>query len=428
MGGHPHQDPPALKFSKKNPASTKGKETSYGTYTCNHKIAALKDDIYQLIEKYLDGTITPEEESTLMAWYQDHNQADIEWPSVSAGEEERVRLRMLMRLQQQINIPVAKPRTSRRLGYYLSAAASVLIILGIATYFYSPQRHQPGRQPNTALALKDIGPGGNKAILTLANGDKVVLEDAKNGVISQQGNATVNKTDSGSLFYNDAASNAAGNTVYNILNTPYGGQYQLTLQDGTKVWLNAGSTLRFPTSFAEKERNVTLTGEAYFEVAKDKARPFLVTVNTGSAAPMTVRVLGTHFNINAYPDEQHNIVTLLEGAVKVDCGQANALLAPGNAAILNKTSGRINVKDGDTEAATAWKNGYFLFDNEKVESIMRQISRWYNVEISYQGDVSGKAIGGSLSRSKNVSEVLNMLELTGTVHFKTEGRRIIVMP
>lgn len=388
----------------------------------------MKDNIYHLIEKYLDGTITPAEEEQLMAWYQDHNQADIEWPAESADEEEQVRLRMLMRLNQQINPPVAKPNTTRRLWYYLSAAASVLIILGLAAYFYSPQLHQPGPQPSTAQALKDIGPGGNKAILTLANGDKVVMEDAKNGIISQQGNAAVNKTDSGSLFYNDVSSNAAANIVYNTLNTPYGGQYQITLQDGTKVWLNAGSSLRFPTSFPGNERNVTLTGEAYFEVAKDKARPFFVTVNAGSAAAMNVRVLGTHFNINAYPDEQHNIVTLLEGSVKVDCGEANALLAPGNAAILNKTSGKLNIKDGDTEAATAWKNGYFLFDNEKVESIMRQISRWYDVEISYQGDVSGKAIGGSLSRSKNVSEVLNMLELTGTVHFKTEGRRITVMP
>lgn len=388
----------------------------------------MKDNIYHLIEKYLDGTITPAEEEQLMAWYQDHNQADIEWPAESADEEEQVRLRMLMRLNQQINPPVAKPNTTRRLWYYLSAAASVLIILGLAAYFYSPQLHQPGPQPSTAQALKDIGPGGNKAILTLANGDKVVLEDARNGIISQQGNAAVNKTDSGSLFYNDVSSNAAANIVYNTLNTPYGGQYQITLQDGTKVWLNAGSSLRFPTSFPGNERNVTLTGEAYFEVAKDKARPFFVTVNAGSAAPMNVRVLGTHFNINAYPDEQHNIVTLLEGSVKVDCGEANAMLAPGNAAILNKTSGKFNIKDGDTEAATAWKNGYFLFDNEKVESIMRQISRWYDVEISYQGDVSGKAIGGSLSRSKNVSEVLNMLELTGTVHFKTEGRRITVMP
>ncbi|MFX1706681.1 FecR family protein [Chitinophaga ginsengisegetis] len=387
----------------------------------------MKDNIYHLIEKYLAGTITPAEEAQLMAWYQDHNQTDVEWPSENADEEEQVRLRMLLRMNQQINTPVTRSGTTRRL-WYLSAAASVLLIVGFATYFYYTQIHRSTRPAVIARDVKDIGPGGNKAILTLANGDKVVLEEAKNGLISQQGNTSVNKTGSGSLLYNKEAGSTAASIVYNTLSTPYGGQYQMTLQDGTKVWLNAGSSLRFPASFPGNERNVILTGEAYFEVAKDNARPFFVTVNAGSGAPMTVRVLGTHFNINAYPDEQHNIVTLLEGAVKVGCGQANALLAPGKEAILNRTSGKINIKDGDTEGAVAWKNGYFLFENEKIESIMRQISRWYDVEVSYQGDVSGKAIGGSLSRSKNVSEVLNMLELTGTVHFKINGRRITVMP
>lgn len=388
----------------------------------------MKDNLYHLIEKYLDGTITQAEEETLMAWYQDHNQADIEWLSDNVDEEEEVRLRMFTRLQQQINLPVTRAINTRRRWYYLSAAASVLFILGLAAYFYYPQLHRPPQQTNIVQNLKEIVPGGNKAILTLDNGDKVVLEDAQNGVITQQGNALVNKTDSGSLLYDNVTSNTAATIAYNTLSTPYGGQYQMTLQDGTKVWLNAGSSLRFPASFPGNERKVTLTGEAYFEVAKDIARPFLVTVNTGSGTPMTVRVLGTHFNINAYPDEQHNVVTLLEGAVKVDCGPANALLVPGKEAILNKAAGKISIKNGDTEAAVAWKNGYFLFDNEKVESIMRQISRWYDVEISYQGDVSGKAIGGSLSRSKNVGEVLNMLELTGTVHFKINGRRITVMP
>lgn len=387
----------------------------------------MKDNIHQLIEKYLDGSITPAEEAALMAWYQEHNQTDIEWVSDNADEEEQVRLRMLTRLGRQINIPAAPPVRRKRMAYYLSAAAAVLLLLGFAGYYYFAQVHAPAHPANTTLASKDISPGGNKAVLTLANGDKVVLEDVQNGVISRQGNASVNKTDSGRLSY-QVTDNGTSAVVYNTLTTPYGGQYQITLQDGTKVWLNAGSSLRFPASFAGNERNVTLTGEAYFEVAKDKARPFLVTTATGSETPMTVKVLGTHFNINAYPDEQQNTVTLLEGAVKVDYGPSNALLAPGKEAILNKTTGRLHTADGDTESAIAWKNGYFIFDNEKVESIMRQISRWYDVEITYQGDVSRKAIGGSLSRSKNVSEVLNMLELTGTVHFKTNGRRIIVMP
>lgn len=355
-----------------------------------------------------------------MAWYQDHPPSTVEWVSDNANEEELVRLRMLTRLNRQINAP--QPR--KRAWYYIPAAAAVLLILCLATYFYYPRTHE--NMP--PVIAQQITPGGNKAVLTLANGDQVILEDVQNGIISQQGNTAVNKTDSGHLAYNTLSGNNVASIAYNTLQTPYGGQYQITLQDGTKVWLNAGSSLRYPTSFPGNERTVTLTGEAYFEVAKDKTRPFLVSVSAGAEPPMTVQVLGTHFNIHAYADEQRNIVTLLEGAVKVGYGESSSLLAPGKEAILHKTPGKLQVQDGDTEAAVAWKNGYFLFNNEKVADIMKQISRWYDVEISYQGDVSRKAIGGSLSRSKNVAEVLNMLELTGTVHFKIEGRRITVMP
>ncbi|NLR82515.1 FecR family protein [Chitinophaga eiseniae] len=388
----------------------------------------MKDNISQLIEKYLDGTITPAEEKTLMDWYQHRNQTDAEWPSDTVDEEETVRLRMLVRLHQQMEVPIAAPKTSRRIVYYLSAAASVIVLLGIAAYFIYPRLHPAPKPAAIAQVTGDIGPGGNKAILTLDNGDKVVLEDAKNGMISQQGNAAVNKTDSANLLYNNIATEGTTAVVYNTVSTPYGGQYQVTLQDGTKVWLNAGSSLRFPTTFPGNERQVQLSGEAYFEVAKDKAKPFLVTVNTTADKSMTVQVLGTHFNINAYPDEQHHITTLLEGAVKINYGEANGLLVPGKEAVLHKVSGKMDIKEADTEEAVAWKNGYFLFNNDKIENIMRQISRWYNVEITYQGDVSKKAIGGSLSRYKNVSEILRMLELTGAVHFKTEGRRITVMP
>lgn len=382
----------------------------------------MKNNIIHLIEKYLDGTITPAEEAELMAWYREHNEADIEWRSDNADEEEQVRSRMLNRLEQQINAPAVKRRR-----YFIPAAAAVLLILAVAGYFAYPLLPKQGQPANTPL-VQDVGPGGNKAILTLANGEKVVLEEAGDGTISQQGSSAVNKTDSGHVQYNDLS--VAGNTavVYNTLSTPFGGQYRVTLQDGTNVWLNAGSSLHFPAAFPQNERKVTLTGEAYFEVAKDRNRPFYVAINTGADTSMNVRVLGTHFNINAYPDEQQHVVTLLEGSVNVNYGDANALLTPGRKAILNRESGSMNVKGGDTEAAVAWKNGYFLFDNEKVESIMRQISRWYNVEVRYQGDVSKRAIAGSLSRSKNVSEVLNMLELTGAVHFKLEERRITVMP
>ncbi|MGX5819255.1 FecR family protein [Chitinophaga lutea] len=381
----------------------------------------MKSNILSLVEKYLDGTIAPAEEAELMAWYQAQNERDVEWTSGDADEEAQVRLRMLSRLQQHIDAPVKKP-VARRRWYAVAAAASVLLALGLAGYFVYPLLTKPARPAYTAT-VQDVGPGGNKAILTLDNGEKVVLEDAKDGMISRQGNAAVHKNDSGHVQYNNLA--AAGNAVvYNTLSTPFGGQYRVTLQDGTNVWLNAGSSLRFPATFPQDERKVTLSGEAYFEVAKDRRRPFLVAVEGGA----DVRVLGTHFNVSSYADEQQQVITLLEGAVNVHYGSTDATLTPGREAVLHKASGKLNVTEVDTEAAVAWKNGYFLFDNEKVEDIMRQVSRWYDVEVRYEGDISKKAIAGSLSRSKNVSEVLNMLELTGAVHFKLEGRRITVMP
>lgn len=366
------------------------------------------------------------EEAELMAWYKERNEADVAWVSDNPNEEEHVRLRMLHQIQQQIAAPQTVTVMHKRRWYYWAAAAVVLLAAGIATYLYSPSSHHQHKQETIAQASKEILPGSNKAVLILANGDKVILEDANNGIISQQGNVAVNKTDSGSLLYN--GNQPSDGTVYNTLNTPYGGQFCITLQDGTKVWLNAGSSLHYPTAFPKGERNVTLSGEAYFEVAQDVTRPFNVNVATTSGKPMSIRVLGTHFNINAYPEEKKNFVTLLEGAVKVAYDQTSALLVPGKVAILNKASGQLQTKDTDTDAATAWKNGYFFFDNENIESIMRQISRWYDVEVRYEGNVSGKAFAGSLSRTKDVTDVLRMLELTGTIHFKIEGRRITVMP
>ncbi|NIG55395.1 FecR family protein [Chitinophaga sp. Cy-1792] len=386
----------------------------------------MKDNIYQLIDKYLDGTISPAEEARLMAWYQEHSEADVEWFSEHIDEEERVRLRMLGQIQQHISTPAPVTVVHKQRWHYWAAAAAVLLVAGLATWLYMPPLQHSPKQAPLAQAPKAITPGGNKAVLILGNGEKIVLEDAGNGLLSQEGSVAVNKTDSGSLQYN--GTRQAAGTVYNTLNTPYGGQYRIILQDGTKVWLNAGSSLHYPTSFPEGERSVTLSGEAYFEVAPDASRPFTVAVATTAEKTMNVRVLGTHFNINAYPEEKQNLVTLLEGSVKVAYDQANALLVPGKVAMLNKASGSIQTKNADTEAAIAWKNGYFVFDNENIAGVMRQISRWYDVDVRYEGNVSGKAIAGSLSRTKDVTAVLSMLELTGTVHFKIEGRRITVMP
>lgn len=385
--------------------------------------------IQNLIDKYLDGHITPSEEKELMDWYNRQNNTIVEWPVESPDEEEQIRMRTLLHLQRQMELLGKPQKSSRPMWYRLTAAASVLILFAIGGYFtYSKFYKVPSNIAALKPLVNDIAPGSNKATLTLANGTKVILAPSQKGVLTKQGSATVNKTANGNLMYTAPGVGSAAVVVYNTINTPYGGQYQVTLQDGTQIWLNAGSSLRYPTAFTGAERNVELSGEAYFEVAKNKDKPFIVTVNSTTGIPMNVKVLGTHFNIMAYADEDHNATTLLEGSVKVNYGSENALLTPGLQAMLNKASGKLKTKVADTEQVTAWKNGYFLFENDKIESIMRKIARWYDVEVVYKGDVSRKAIGGSVSRFKNVSEVLHMLELTGAVHFKIEGRRIIVMP
>ena len=212
--------------------------------------------------------------------------------------------------------------------------------------------------------------------------------------------------------------------AYNTITTPKGGQYQVTLMDGTRVWLNAASSLHYPTVFKGSERSVQLTGEAYFEVAKNSKMPFRVTSNG-----QVTEVLGTHFNINSYPDEQGTTTTLLEGSVRILNAKSDAaiLLKPGQQSG-SDASGKIKVANVNPEQFVAWKDGKFIFTNANIESIMRQVSRWYNVEIEYKGDASKEKFGGRTSRFTNVAELLEILELTDHVQFEIEGRRIIVMP
>jgi ferric-dicitrate binding protein FerR (iron transport regulator) len=267
--------------------------------------------------------------------------------------------------------------------------------------------------------VQDIAPGGNKAILTLADGTQVILDSANNGAITKQGNVTVIKLDDGQLAYN-ASSTSTSALTYNTVTTPRGGQYQLVLSDGTKVWLNAASSLRFPTAFVGSERKVEMTGEGYFEVAHNDKKPFLVR-----AGGMDVEVLGTHFNINSYKDEMVTTTTLLEGAVQVSSVQGNMVnLRPGQQSVLSGSA--LRVSPADTDMAIAWKEGYFRFKNESVPAIMRKLSRWYDVEIVYRGGPGKEAFGGKISRSKTLAEVLEMLQSTKKIHFKIEERRIIV--
>jgi ferric-dicitrate binding protein FerR (iron transport regulator) len=256
----------------------------------------------------------------------------------------------------------------------------------------------------------------------------VVLDSTNNGAITKQGNVTVIKLDDGQLSYKRSASTTSSTISYNTVSTPRGGQYQLVLTDGTKVWLNAASSLRFPTSFIGNDRRVEITGEAYFEVAHDNKKPFFVAV-----ADMNVEVLGTHFNINAYPDERTIKTTLLEGAVKVESQNQSALLVPGeqarllNAPLEDGNRRLQTINHVDLEQVVAWKNGKFQFNQASVETIMRQVSRWYDVEVVFEGPIPDKRFNGKMYRNVNASQVLSILE-EGGIHFRIEGNKVTVTP
>src|SRR5690606_29853914 len=271
---------------------------------------------------------------------------------------------------------------------------------------------------NSAAAI-NIAPGSNKAALTLADGSTILLDDAAEGKISEQGNTFVYKTN-GTLSYNaqNVNSNLNAKQSFNTLTTPRGGQYKIVLPDSTVVWLNAESSIRFPTKFSAHERNVSLTGEAYFEVATNKSAPFKVNLES-----MEVEVLGTHFNVMAYSDEKSVNTTLIEGSVKIHKNQQQKLLRPGQQARVSNT---IKVSNVDVNEAIAWKNGLFQFKEANIETILRQIGRWYDVKIEYQGEISDEKYRAEISRKANLSQVLKILEISGLKFSLKEGRTITV--
>ena len=395
----------------------------------------LPENMLALIEKYHDGTATTEEKLLLNEWYHSFNDSEAELIVTENETEQQLADRIKNRLLETIRHEYELEVTKRRRIWQIPAAAAtvILIILSIETYFMfsskSPKQEIVKTTPTKPQLKNDIAPGGNKAILTLADGSTIVLDSASNGTISQQGNIKVQKLNNGLLAYtiNGKQVTESDEAFYNTISTPRGGQYQVTLADGTKVWLNAASSIRFPVLFKGKERKVEITGEAYFEVAKNKAMPFKVKANSSE-----IEVLGTHFNVNSYDDEASIKTTLLEGKVKVSVpaiagNQSSKFLLPGQQADINK-EGKINVMDNaDTEEAVAWMNGHFQFKSADLKMILRQISRWYDVDVEYKGNAN-LHFTGQLTRNENVSKVFEKLVLTGEVHFKIDGKRIIVSP
>ena len=318
--------------------------------------------------------------------------------------------------------PVRKLSNNTRVLRIAVAAACIVIAVTVA-WLTMAEEKQPAlakKEIQTPRTLEDVKPGGQKAVLILADGSQVVLDSAANGVLAQQGNAQVIKKGDGSILY--AVKGSSGTeTLYNTISTPAGGIYQLTLPDGTKAWLNSASSIRYPTEFVTGERRVQISGEVYFEVAKDASKPFIVKIN-----PLAeVKVLGTHFNVNAYDDEADIKTTLLEGSVNISMGNSKSLLTPGQQARINKKGLITRFNDVDLDEAIAWKDGNFLFNSADLPQILRQVARWYNLEIVYEGKIPEDKFSGRVSRAVSLSNFLKWMQWSD-VHFRLEGEKLII--
>lgn len=377
-----------------------------------------RNEYILLYEKYLKGVATAEEIAQLTA-FQDNFELQI--PSeMEEGRHKLVGHRIFSKITNTLQQPKQR-MIIRKIGW-LSAVAAVLIsgLLSIAFFNNRLSQNHSQKSGQPAVVQHDVAPGTNKAVLTMANGKQVILTGAANGTITRMGGITVKKQADGKLQYTVDAKDTKGSGAINTISTPRGGQYQIVLADGTKVWLNAASSLKFPTAFMGKERLVELTGEAYFEVAKNKVMPFRVEFNGTQ-----IKVLGTHFNIKAYPGDDVTRTTLLEGSVSIAAHNEQQVLTPGQQAIAAK-AGKLKIVAANLEEALAWKNGYFIFHDEDLHDIMKQVERWYDVDVVYEENIDGKSFGGRISKYKNISSLLKNLELAGGVHFEVNGSTVTV--
>jgi ferric-dicitrate binding protein FerR (iron transport regulator) len=314
--------------------------------------------------------------------------------------------------------PVRHISVLRKWGW---AAASILLLLGIGSYFLLTKKEkQPTIAVNTPTDI--AAPTGNRAMITLADGTKVFLDSVGKGQLAQQGSIKLIKLANGKIAYQPLGDGRDQSVAYNTLSNPRGSKViDMQLSDGSHVWLNAGSAITYPVAFIGNDRSVELEGEGYFEVAKDAKRKFIVTANG-----VNTEVLGTHFNVNAFKDDgQHIKITLLEGSVKINNGNATGLLKPGQQALVaNEVK---IVSDVDLHLVMAWKNGYFQFDKASLQNVMQQVSRWYDVDVVYEGYNQPREFAGEIQRDLSLSEVLKILE-KNKVHFRIEGKELRVMP
>ncbi|QJB30386.1 FecR domain-containing protein [Chitinophaga oryzae] len=389
-------------------------------------------EIRQLLDKYKYQPLSPDElaqlqEAVASGAFEEEIKADILHTlyTRSAPEAEWAAAEKNAVLQQVLQATPLRPvrNTVRRRWMY---AAAAILAAGIMTSGLLLMR-RPAAPVPVAVTVKShpLAPGSNKAMLILADNSTITLDSSSNGALAVQGSTQISNTN-GALTYKGNGDNKQ--PLYNTVATPRGGQYQLTLADGSKIWLNAASSIRFPAAFTGKERLVEVTGEVYFEVSQNAQMPFRVKVNTPGVEEMTVTVLGTSFNVMAYADEQAIRTTLVDGAVQVARGGQQSLLKPGYQAAISPNGGTFETSVADVEQTLAWKEGKFRFRNTNIRTIMRQLARWYDIEVAYDGNVSDIDLTGVISRREDAGALLKALETTQRVKFTVEGRTITARP
>lgn len=372
-----------------------------------------------LVDKVNNNTATDEELAQYNACLNRLMPGTTDWTQLSTESPEIIKAELWRRIQT-----ARSPAKIRTIWPRIAVAASIILAISVGSYFMIYKNHE-----EVPYFANDILPGRNQATLTLANGQKIVLTRGLSGQLAQQGSTTIGVSSQNAITYTTSGEDTHSAVTYNTLSTAVGEQspYPLVLPDGTRVWLDAMSSITFPVSFKGKDRTVKVSGEAYFEVVHNDAQPFKVILKN-----QIVEDIGTHFNISAYDDGSETTTTLLEGAVKVSLSgtvphgsRQELLLKPGQQSVLKGNS--LSAVDVDPQEAIAWKNGYFRFNNENIRSVMLQLSRWYDIEVQYLGPVPDEKFYATSSREKNISEVLTMLQKTKGVRFKIEGRRVTVM-
>lgn len=381
----------------------------------------LKEELIRtILKRYRAGTCSPEERQIIEDWYQE--QLDLSDWDFKSGDGPAIGANIKTRIYEGLALtnPVYPASGKNRNWFVIAGAAAALLLAVTAALYFIPVQRKDKLAGNPIITKNGHKAKGHP-ILTLANGEKVLLDGNAAAQAIRQGDAEIRQSEQGKLSY-EVLSNTSSKPVYNTLSTPRGTKYQLRLPDGTKIWLNAASSITYPTAFYGDSRTVSITGEVYFEVASNPKKPFLVKTEAA-----TVSVLGTHFNVNAYSDEPAMKTTLLEGRVKISQGQQNRLLEPGEQASINP-AGTISVlKDVNEAQVMGWKDGKFILDKVDVHTLMRQLARWYDLKVVYRGEIT-QHFWGTVSEEMTAVQLFQMLESTGAAHFKLEGNTVIVSP